>query len=86
MFPVEIFDRGGRRGDEMQALARWQHPLASSESLVVLHWAMMRPAASHRRIRMVVEIVVDFPAFFVASNFVVGHNHKLKTMLLLIKS
>jgi hypothetical protein len=33
--------------------------------MVVLHWAM-RPA-SHRRIRMVVEIVVDLPAFIVAS-------------------
>ena len=33
--------------------------------MVVLHQAM-RPA-SHRRIRMVVEIVIDLPAFFVAS-------------------
>jgi hypothetical protein len=39
--------------------------LASSEALVVLHRAM-RPA-SHRRIRMVVKIVIELPAFFVAS-------------------
>ncbi len=60
----EIVDHGGCRGDAMRALARWRHPLASSEALDVLYWAM-RPA-SHRRIRMVVEIVVDLPAFFVA--------------------
>jgi hypothetical protein len=61
----EIVDHGGHRGDVMQALTRWQHPLASSEAMVVLHRAM-RPA-SHRSICMVVEIVVDLPAFFVAS-------------------
>jgi hypothetical protein len=38
--------------------------LASIEALVVLHWAMH--PASHRRIRMVVKIVVNLPAFFVA--------------------
>jgi hypothetical protein len=64
-FSTEIVDHGGRRGNAMQALAQWQRPLASSEALVVLHWAM-RPAL-HRRIRMVVEIVVNLPAFFVAS-------------------
>ena len=79
MFLFEIVDHGGRRGDAMQALARWRHPLASSEALVVLHWAM-RPA-SHRRIRMVVKIVVDLPAFFCCIDFVVGYNYKLKTML-----
>jgi hypothetical protein len=60
MFLTEIVDHVGRRGNAMQALARWQHPLASSEALVVFHWAM-RPA-SHRRIRMVVEMVVGLPA------------------------
>jgi hypothetical protein len=65
VFSSEIVDHGGRRGDAMRALARWRHPVASSETLVVPNWAM-RPA-SHRRIRMVVEIVIDLPAFFVAS-------------------
>ena len=65
MFLAEIVDHGGRRGDAMRALARWRHPVAPSEALVVLH-RVMRPA-SHRRIRMVVEIVVDLPAFFVVS-------------------
>ena len=65
MFSTEIVDHGGRRGDAMRALARCQHQLASSEALTVLHQEM-RPAL-HHRIRMVVEIVVDLPAFFVAS-------------------
>ena len=65
MFSTKIVNQGGRHGNAMQALTQWQHPLASSEALVVLHWAM-RPAL-HRCIRMVVEIVVKLPAFFVAS-------------------
>jgi hypothetical protein len=48
-----------------QALARWRHPVASSEALDVLHRAM-RPA-SYRCIVMATEIVVDLPAFFVSS-------------------
>jgi len=55
----------GSRGDTAQALARWRHPVASSEALDVLH-REMRPAL-HRCIRMIIEIVVDLPAFFVAS-------------------
>jgi len=60
----KIVGHGGRRGDKMRALTRWRHQLASSEALVVLHRAMH--PASHRRIRMVVEIVVNLAAFFVA--------------------
>jgi len=56
----EIVNHGGRPGNAMRALARWRHPLASSEALVVLYRSMC--PASHRRIRMVVEIVVDLPA------------------------
>jgi hypothetical protein len=65
VFSTEIIDHGGHRVDAIRELARWQHPLALSESLVVFHQAM-RPA-SHRRILMVVEIVVNLPEFFVAS-------------------
>jgi len=61
----EIVDHGGCRGNAMQALARWWHPLASSEALFVLHRAMRH--TSHRCIRMVVEIVINSPAFFVMS-------------------
>ena len=45
-------------------LAQWRHPFASSEALVVLHPVMR--STSHCRICMVVEIVFDLPAFFVA--------------------
>jgi len=63
VFSTEIVDHGGRRGDAMQELARWRHPVASSEALDVLHWAMC--PAWHRCTRMVIEIDVDLPAFFV---------------------
>jgi hypothetical protein len=62
---TKIVDHGGRRGDAMRELARWRHPVASSEALDVVHWAMH--PAWHRRIRMVIKIVVNLPAFFVAS-------------------
>jgi hypothetical protein len=62
----------------MRSLSQWRHPLASIEALVVLHRSM-RPA-SHRRIRMVVEIVVDLPAFFVASILLLATT-MLKTMV-----
>jgi hypothetical protein len=59
-----LFDHGGRQGDTMQALNRWQHPVALSEALDVLHWAM-RPA-SYQFISMAIEIAIESPAFFVA--------------------
>jgi hypothetical protein len=62
VFSAKIVDHGGRRGDAMQELAQWRHPVASSEAMDVLHQAM-RPAW-HRRIHMVIEIVVVLPAFF----------------------
>jgi hypothetical protein len=61
----EFVDHGGRQGNTAQALARWRHPLASSEALDVLHQAM-RPA-SYRCITMAIKIVIDLPAFFVSS-------------------
>jgi hypothetical protein len=72
VFSTKIVDHGGRRGNAMRALARWQNPLASSEALVVLHRAM-RPAL-HCRIRMVVEMVADLPAFFAASILLLATN------------
>ena len=62
---LEFANHGGRRGDTAQALARSRHPVASSESLDVLHRAM-RPV-SYRCITIASEIVVDLPAFFVSS-------------------
>ena len=54
LFLTKIIDHGGRCGASMRALARWQHPVASSEALNVLH-RLICPA-SHRHIRMVIEI------------------------------
>ena len=81
MFSTKIVDHGGRRGNAMRALTQWWHPLASSEALVVLHRAMC--PALHRRIRMVVNIVVDLPASFVASILLLATTliFKLNTML-----
>ena len=61
----EFVNHGSRRGDTAQAHARWRHPVASSESLDVLHWAM-RPAL-YSCITMAIKIVVNLPAFFVSS-------------------
>jgi hypothetical protein len=60
----EFVDHGGRRGDTAQALARWLHPMASSEAPDVIHRAM-RPALYHC-IVMAIKIASDSPAFFVA--------------------
>jgi len=59
----KIVDHGGRRGDTAQALARWRHPVASSEALDVLHRAMC--FASYRCIAMAIEITSDSSAFYV---------------------
>jgi hypothetical protein len=58
----EFFDHGGRRGDTVQALARWKHPVASSEARNMLYRAM-RPA-SYRYIAKAIKIAIDSPAFF----------------------
>jgi hypothetical protein len=72
VFSTEIVDHGGRRGDAMRALARWRHPVASSEALDVLHRAI-HPASYHR-IRMAIEIASDLPAFFVIANSLLPTN------------
>jgi hypothetical protein len=48
---------GGRRGDTAQALARWLHPVASSEAPDVIHRAMH--PASYRLTRMAIKIASD---------------------------
>jgi hypothetical protein len=60
----KFFDHGGRQGNTAQALARWRHPVASSEALDMLHQAM-RPAL-YRYIAMAIEIAIDSPAFIFA--------------------
>jgi len=58
-------DHGGRRGNRAHALAQWRHPVASSEALDVLHWAM-RPA-SYCRIHMAIDIASNWSAFSLSS-------------------
>jgi hypothetical protein len=60
----EFFDHGGHRGNTVQALAQWRHPVASSEALDMLHQTMC--PASYCYIAMAIEIAIDSPAFFVA--------------------
>jgi hypothetical protein len=63
---------GSRRDDTAEALNRWQHPVALSEALDVLH-QVMRPA-SYRCICMAIKIASDLPTFSRCCQFVVAHN------------
>jgi len=63
---------GGCRGNTAQALNRWQHPVASSEALDVLH-RLMCPAL-YRCIRMAIEIASNLPTFFVVVNMLLPTN------------
>ena len=71
----KFVDHGGRQGDTAQLLARWRHPVAPSEALDVLYWAM-RPAL-YRRIRMSIEIACDLPSFFFADSLLLTNIGKL---------
>jgi hypothetical protein len=72
MFAAKIDDLCGRRGNKVQALALWRHPVASSKTRDVLHWAMC--LASYRRICMVIKIDSNFTALFVVIDFLFAHN------------
>jgi hypothetical protein len=74
VFCANTIDHGGRHGDAMQALARWRHPVTSSEAWGVLHWEMC--PTSYRRICMVIKIASDSPAFFVIVIFNRSHNRR----------
>jgi hypothetical protein len=72
-FLFKIVNHGGRRGNTVRALARWQHLVALHEATDALHQAM-RPA-SHCHIRMAIEIARVWRVFFVIVDFVLSHNH-----------
>jgi hypothetical protein len=72
VFAAKIDDLGGLWGNVVQALARWQHPVASSKAWDVLHWAMCPALYPH--ICIAIKIASNLPAFFVVVNFIVGHN------------
>jgi hypothetical protein len=72
VFAAKIDDLVSHWGNAVQAFTRWQHPVPSSKAWDVLHWAMH--PASYRCIRMAIKIATNLPAFFVVTNFIVGHN------------
>jgi hypothetical protein len=72
LFAAKIVNHGGCQGNTAQALAQWWYPVASRKAFDVLYWAM-HPAL-YRHICMVIKITSNLPAFFVAPDFVVGHN------------
>jgi hypothetical protein len=59
----EFVNHGGRRGNTAQALNQWRHPVASSEALDVLHWAIH--PSSYCLICMATKIASDLTAFFI---------------------
>ena len=59
--------------EAMRALARWQHPVASSEARDVLYWVMC--PASYRYICMAIEITSELPAFFVIADLLLPTIH-----------
>jgi hypothetical protein len=65
-------DLGGCWDNTVQALARWQHPVASSEALDMLHQVMC--PALHRRIPKVFQIASKLGVFFCIVDFVIVHN------------
>jgi hypothetical protein len=65
----QFFDHGRHQGVAAQALARWRHPVASSEALDVLYRAM-RPA-SYCCIAMA--NCHRFALIFVVADFIVAH-------------
>jgi hypothetical protein len=75
VFFLKIINRGGRRGNTMQALTGWEHLVALHEATGALHWAM-HPAL-HHRICKAINFASNLPAFFVVGNFIVSHNRSL---------
>ncbi len=78
-FSFKIVDHGGCQGNTARALPRWRHLVALHEATDALHWVVC--PALHCRISMAIKIASGWRVFFVAVDFIVGHNHKLKTML-----
>jgi hypothetical protein len=58
----------------MRALAQWRHLVALHEATDALHWVMH--ITPYRPGGMVIEIIVDLPAFFVIVDSVVTHDHR----------
>jgi hypothetical protein len=63
---LKFVDHGDRQGNTVQALDRWQHPVASSEALDVLHWAMCPTLYCH--ICTAIKNASYSPTFFVIAD------------------
>jgi hypothetical protein len=61
-----IDDHGGRQGNTVRALARWQRPVAPSEALGMLYRAMR--ITLHRRICMAIKTASKLCVFFIIIN------------------
>jgi hypothetical protein len=70
----EFVNHGCRQGNAAEALAQWQHPVASSEAWDVHHRAMF--PALHRHICVSIKMASILPAFFVVVDLIVGHSHR----------
>jgi hypothetical protein len=63
----QFVNHDGCWGNTAQALTQWQHPVASSEAVDVLHWAML--PALHRHINLVIKVASNLSAFFVIADY-----------------
>ena len=67
-------DNVGRQGNTAQTLAQWRHPVASSEALDVLYWAMC--PTLHYQKPMVIKISPHFFALLILLlPITVANNH-----------
>jgi hypothetical protein len=78
-FSFKIVDHGGCWGNTAWALAQWRHLVAPPEATDALHQAMRHCTAVSAWPSKIASIC---HVFLVAIDFVLGHNHKLKTMSL----
>jgi hypothetical protein len=62
------------RDETEQILAQWRRPVASSEALDPLHWAMY--TALHRRIIAAIEMSCNGGVLFCIVNFDINHNSR----------
>jgi len=77
----EFVNHGGRRGDKEQALAQWQHQVAFSLALDMLHRAMH--PTSFCRIRMAIEIASNLPAFFLVVDLLLPTTIELNNIVII---
>ena len=73
-----------RRADTVQILVQWRCPVSLSVAMELLQRAMH--TTLHRRIAMAIKFASTGGVFFDVVNFIIVHNHSLRTMLWSIKN